>query len=70
MLVLIPLMMLLSGCETAVFDARACPMIKQYSKAELNKMADEIEKAGPALKSMSVDYLKLRDQVRACRKAK
>jgi hypothetical protein len=70
MLVLIPLTMLLSGCETAVFDARACPMAKQYSKAELNSMADEIEKAGPALKAMSVDYLKLRDQVRACRRGK
>lgn len=60
----------LAGCpEHAVFDARACPMIKQYSRAELNKMADELEKAGPALRSMSVDYLKLRDQVRACRRA-
>lgn len=42
-------------------------MAKQYSRAELNKMADELEKAGPALQAMSVDYLKLRDQVRACR---
>ena len=62
--------MLLSGCETAVFDARACPMVKQYSRAQLNKMADELERAGPALQAMSVDYLKLRDQVRACRRGK
>ena len=67
MLALIPLVMLLAGCETAVFDARACPMLKTYTRAQLNKMADELDKAGPALQAMSVDYLKLRDQVRACR---
>lgn len=67
MLGLILLGLLASGCQTAVFDARACPMIKQYTKVELNKMGDELEKAGPALQAMSVDYLKLRDRVRACR---
>lgn len=56
----------LTACNTTVFDDRACPMAKKYSKAELNRMADELEKAGPALKAMSVDYMKLRDQVRAC----
>ena len=69
--VIVALALGLAGCNTAaVFDARACPMIKQYSRAQLNKMADELEKAGPALRSMSVDYLKLRDQVRACRRTK
>jgi uncharacterized protein YceK len=67
-LVLTMLGLLLSGCETAVIDARACPMIKQYSRTQLAKMADELETAGPALAAMSVDYLKLRDQVRACRR--
>jgi hypothetical protein len=60
--------MLLSGCVTAVTDARLCPMAKQYTRKQLNAMADELEKAGPALKAMSIDYLKLRDQVRACRR--
>ena len=61
---------LLSGCATAHFDARACPTIRGYTKAQMTALADELVKAGPALQSMAVDYLKLRDKVRACRGAK
>lgn len=60
--------MLLSGCVTATIDPRVCPMLKTYTKAELNQMADELEKAGPMLRTAARDYLKLRDQVRACKR--
>jgi hypothetical protein len=61
--------MLISGCETAVFDARACPKEKPYSRAFQNQLADELPKAGPAIREAMVDYGKLRDKARACRNA-
>lgn len=59
--------MLLGGCATAVFDPRACPQEKKYSKAEQDAFLAGLPSAAPALKSMIVDYGKLRDQARACR---
>lgn len=67
MLVLIPLTMLTSGCETAVFDARACPREKPYSREFQNRLATELRTAGSVLKEAMMDYGKLRDKVRACR---
>jgi hypothetical protein len=59
--------LLMSGCAAAVFDERACPREKQYTKAQQTALADDLAKAGPALKGAMVDYLKLRDKARACR---
>lgn len=70
MLALIPMTMLLASCQTAVFDARACPTERAYSKAEQQKLAAELRSAGPALRSAMVDYGKLRDKARACRGVK
>lgn len=70
MLALTLLTMLLSGCATAVTDPRLCPTIQSYTRDQLNAMADELQHAGPALRRMSVDYMKLRDKVRACRGGK
>ena len=69
-LVLIPLTMLISGCVTAVFDPRACPVERPYTRAQQVTLADELKKAGPAVKSAFVDYGKLRDKARACRGVK
>lgn len=70
MLALMILMPLISGCATATFDPRACPVEKTYSAAEQTKIADELKTSGPALKSAFVDYGKLRDKARACRGVK
>lgn len=69
MLALMTLSLLISGCETAVFDARACPTEKTYTKQQQIKIAEELKKAGPALQGAIVDYGKLRDKARACRRA-
>lgn len=62
---------LLGGCpqSTAVFDARACPREKVYSREHQAKMADALPKAPPIIQDAIVDYGKLRDQARACRRA-
>ena len=65
--VLTILLLLLSGCATGVFDPRACPQERKYTQVELNRLADEVDRAGPATKSAMVDYGKLRDKARACR---
>jgi hypothetical protein len=56
-----------SGCATAVFDPRACPVERSYTRAEQTQLANELAKSGPAVKSAMVDYGKLRDKARACR---
>lgn len=61
------LTLLISGCGTATFDPRACPVERTYSQAEQLKLADELKAAGPTVKSAFVDYGKLRDKARACR---
>lgn len=59
--------LLMSGCAAGVFDERACPREKAYTQAQQTAMADELQKAGPAVKGAFVDYGKLRDKARACR---
>ena len=66
-IVLTMLVTLLGGCVTVVSDQRICPTIKAYTPEERVIMAAELEKAAPELQRMGVDYMKLRDQVRACR---
>lgn len=70
MLALTLLTLPLAGCETAVFDARACPTERVYTKAQQDAIAAEYVKSGPAIKGAIVDYGKLRDKARACRGAK
>jgi hypothetical protein len=67
MLALMTLALLTSGCATAVFDKRACPVERSYSRQQQIAIADELKSAGPAIKGAMTDYLKLRDKVRACR---
>lgn len=67
MLALMILGLLTGGCVTATFDERACPRERTYTRAEQTKIADELVKAGPAIKGAFVDYGKLRDKTRACR---
>lgn len=70
MLVLILPTLLLTSCATAVFDPRACPQEKKYTKAEQQKFLDELPTTPPAIKQAMVDYGKLRDKARACRGGK
>jgi hypothetical protein len=67
-LVLTILSLFVSGCATATFDERACPQEKKYTKAQQEQLANELEKAGPMINQAFVDYGKLRDKARACRK--
>jgi hypothetical protein len=62
--------MLTSGCATAVFDKRACPKEKEYTREQQTRIADALVRADPVLKSAMVDYGKLRDKARACRGAR
>jgi hypothetical protein len=59
--------MLTSGCATAVFDPRACPVEKSYTRVQQTAIADQLKKSGPAVRGAFVDYGKLRDKARACR---
>lgn len=65
------LALLLTGCagEVAVFDARACPREKAYSRAELARQADAFPRSPPVIQRAMTDYGKLRDKVRACRRS-
>lgn len=54
----------------AVFDERACPRERQYTRAQQAAIADDLARAGAALQGAIVDYQKLRDKARACRGAK
>lgn len=71
MLKALPIVLLLAGCagETAVFDARACPKEQAYSKAQQTKMADDLANTPASIRRAMTDYGKLRDKVRACRRA-
>lgn len=68
---IIPLALLIGGCasQTSVFDARACPRERVYSKAEQAKIADALEKSPTIIQGVVTDYGKLRDKARACRRA-
>lgn len=60
----------LSGCATANSDlTRACPPIKNYSKAVQKQMADELDTlpADSMLVAAMQDYALLREQIKACR---
>lgn len=67
MLVPILLLTFLSGCATAVFDARACPTERAYTKAEQDQFLKDMPKTPPSIQGAMVDYGKLRDKARACR---
>ena len=65
MLALIPMALLISGCETATFDKRAAPPIAKYTKEQQIKLADELKACNcPMLHKAMQDYGKLRDKVR------
>lgn len=58
----------ISSCaSTAVFDPRACPVEKTYTREELRQAADALDRADPILQGFMVDYGRLRDKARACR---
>lgn len=67
-LCLIPLLFLLSACATAsVFDPRACPQERKYTKAEQDQFLKDMPKTPASIQGALVDYGKLRDKSRACR---
>lgn len=57
----------LSSCAHSVFDERACPNERRYTKAEQQQFLDDMPSAPPSIQSAMVDYGKLRDKARACR---
>lgn len=66
-------LLLLAGCaarEVPVFDARACPREKPYTKEQQAQMARDLDQTPKSIQQGFVDYLKLRDQARACRRAR
>ena len=70
MTLLVVLGMALSSCATTgVFDARACPREKLYSKEEQERFLNDLPKAPKSIQGLVVDYGKLRDKARACRGA-
>jgi len=61
----------LTGCATAGFEANdlaACPPVVEYSRAEQQRAADEIDTLpeGAVIVGWLSDYAVLRDQVHAC----
>lgn len=69
MLVLMTLSPLMSGCAGTTFDPLACPVEKTYTAEEQAQLRAELPTAGPAIRGAMIDYGKLRDKARACRKA-
>lgn len=61
------LLLSLAGCETPVFDARACPREKEYSAQHQKQLLADMRKSPPSIRDAMVDYGRLRDQARACR---
>lgn len=58
----------LTACATnTVFDPRACPQERKYTRAEQQRLLNELPRAGPMTRAAILDYGKLRDQARACR---
>lgn len=68
LLLLAPLMLLLSGCQTAPSSTSVCPAIVEYSKKYQKAAAVEIkaDKPGPHVTRFLLDYSGLRDQLRKC----
>ncbi len=58
---------LLGGCATTVFDPRACPNERRYTKAEQDQFLADLPKTPASIQGAMVDYGKLRDKARACR---
>ena len=61
----------LTGCATAGFETggvAACPPVVEYSRAEQQRAADEIDTLpeGAVIVGWLSDYAVLRDQVHAC----
>lgn len=61
------LTLLLTDCAKTVFDARACPRERAYSKAEQDQFLNDLGKTPASIRGAMVDYGKLRDKARACR---
>jgi outer membrane murein-binding lipoprotein Lpp len=64
---------LLAGCasrEVAVVDPRLCPPVKAYSKQEQAQMARDLDQTPPSIQKAFIDYGKMRDQARACRRTR
>jgi hypothetical protein len=59
-------LMSLSGCAGGT--PSICPPLKEYSKAENQRLLAELEQLPPGAYTIDViaDYMLLRDQVRAC----
>ncbi len=57
-----------SSCaDRSVFDPRACPDVKPYTKAEQQQFLKDLPKTPPSIQGVVTDYGKLRDKARACR---
>lgn len=67
MLALMILAPLASGCATAIFDKRACPDERKYTRAEQDQFLRDMPKTPLSIQGAMVDYEKLRDKARACR---
>ena len=68
-------LILLSGCGRTVFEPRLevfCPSLKNYSTQFNEQLADEVQSlpAGTATETALIDYIELRDRIRACTKAR
>ena len=65
-------MALLSGCAETVYRTNLqvyCPPIQQYSDEFTNELADELASLPdeyPTIPMAVIDYVKLRDRIRAC----
>lgn len=67
-LCLIAIAVTASACTTtAVFDPRACPTERTYTKAEQKQIMAELKRTPVVIQGVVVDYGKLRDMARACR---
>ena len=63
MLILAPLTMLASGCQTA--PSSGCVPLVPYSSAFQQQAAKELTSAGRNVQQLVVDYGKTRDAIRA-----
>lgn len=63
--------LMLAGCAApAVFDKRACPVERTYTKAEQAQLGRDMQDTPASIQGAMVDYGKLRDKSRACRSAR
>jgi len=68
-LIALTLATFLTGCAAATSDVpKTCPGVRDYSSAQLNRAADELDRLGPAseLSEFMTDYRTLRAQARDC----